>query len=200
VDYRAILERIRQTVDQDAYLPLADAVPSTQRDAMAEVQRALQQGDAAGARQRAAALHEAGRIDAVLYHSALHVIAASPQVRDFAEAAQQVALQELAAWQAGGASLATNLASVDRHRGVLAFLARHYDVALDYFSRAFEREHSAGNLANVLSTLIRLGEESEARELLVSVRSSFPVALRESLAQMIALDPDLALLRDPETP
>jgi hypothetical protein len=200
VDYRAILDRIRQSVDQDAYLPLADAVPPARRAAMAEVQRALQAGDPALARSRALELHARGDIDAVLLHSALHVIAASPHVRDYEEAARQVALQELAAWKLGGDSLPLHLASVDRHRGVLAFVHRHHEVALDYFSRAFEREHSAGNLANVLATLLRLGEEDEAQALMRSVRQSFPAPLRDALDQMIQQDPDLALLRPPESP
>jgi tetratricopeptide (TPR) repeat protein len=200
MDHRAILQRIRQSVDQQAYLPYADAVDPRQREAMLHIQQAIQATDfdASEARALAQRYHEAGAIDAVMLYSALHVIAASPQVRDYVEAARLVAQQELAAYELGGPGLAANLASVDRHRGVIAFLVGQNDVALDYFSRAFERQHTAGNLANVLATLVRLGDEAEARELLAAVRTSFPPGLAAALRDMIAADPDLALLRDSE--
>ena len=202
MDYRAILQRIRQTVDQQAYLPYADSVDPRQRDAMLQIQNALQAADFDADEVRALAhrLHEMGSIDEVMLCSALHVVAASPRVRDYAEAARMVAAQELAAYRLGGPALGVNLASVDRHRGVIAFLLGQNDVALDYFSRAFERQHTAGNLANVMATLLRLGEETEARELLADVCTSFPAALAAALEQMIATDPDLALLRDEEDP
>lgn len=199
MDYRAILQRIRQTVDQQAYLPYADQVDPQQREAMLRIQRAMQaSADADEVRALARRFHDDGAIDTVMLYSALHVIAASPSVRDYAEAARMVAAQELAAYEAGGPALSSNLASVDRHRGVIAFLLGQNDVALDYFSRAFERQHSAGNLANVLATLLRLGEEAEARELLTDVRRSFSAGLAETLDKMIAADPDLALLRSEE--
>ena len=88
-----------------------------------------------------------------------------------------------------------NLASGERHRGVLAFVQERYEVALDYFSRAFERQRSAGNLSNVLATLIRLGDISEARDLLSQVRGALPQPLVRDLERIIAADPDLALLR-----
>ena len=78
---------------------------------------------------------------------------------------------------------------------MLAFRLGSYEVALDYFSRAFERQRSAGNLSNVLATLIRLGDEGEARELLQQVQRSLPTALVTELNRLIALDPDLSLLR-----
>ena len=98
----------------------------------------------------------------------------------------------------GGPRLADNLASVDRHRGVLAFLQGHYGIALDYFSRAFERQHTSGNLANVLAALIRVGDLDEAKELLAQVRSALNPHLISSLNEMIDQDPDLSLLRAKE--
>jgi hypothetical protein len=68
-------------------------------------------------------------------------------------------------------------------------------VALDYFSRAFERQHTAGNLSNVLATLIRLGDVAEARALVRQVRDNLAPLLVADLNQMIDQDPDLALLR-----
>ena len=96
----------------------------------------------------------------------------------------------------GGPNLADNLASVDRHRGVLAFLLGQYEVAIDHFTRAFERQRSPGNLANVLATLLRLGDEDEARELLDQVQRAFEDDFVDALSDMIERDPDLALLRD----
>jgi tetratricopeptide (TPR) repeat protein len=101
----------------------------------------------------------------------------------------------MAAMALGGPRLQANLASVDRHRGVLAYLQGHYGVALDYFSRAFERQHTAGNLSNVLATLIRLGDVDEARALAKQVRSALAGDLISDLNQIIEQDPDLVLLR-----
>ena len=198
MDHQTLLDRILRTVDADAYLPLADAVDPGQRAAMAEIEAAMQAPDfeADAARALARGMYEAGRIDRVMLFSALHVIAASPRVRDYADAARMVAEQEHAAIEAGGPNLESHLASVDRHRGVLAFLMGRFEVALDYFSRAFERQRSAGNLANVLAALLRLGEEADARDLLTQVRANFPESLVDQLERMIAIDPDLALLRD----
>jgi tetratricopeptide (TPR) repeat protein len=84
---------------------------------------------------------------------------------------------------------------VDRHRGVLAYLRQHYEVALDYFARALERQRSAENFTNVLCTLLRLGDEDEARTLLVQARRSFPPQLVAEIDRNVAHDPDLSLLR-----
>lgn len=197
MNHQALLDRILKAVDQKAYLPLADVVDGRQREAMARVQAALQADDfdVVSAREMVRQMREDGKIDEPMMYSALHVIAASPQVRDYAEAARMVAEQEMAAMRAGGPGLDDHLASVDRHRGVLAFLMGNYEVALDYFTRAFERQRSAGNLANVLAALLRLGEEEDAVDLLEQMRSTFPPALVGALEEMIAIDPDLALLR-----
>ena len=127
--------------------------------------------------------------------SALHVVACHPRVADWEEAARLVGEQEFAALELGGPRLQDNLASVDRHRGVLAFLRGHYDVALDYFARALERQRSPENLQNVLCTLIRLGDEDDARDLLTRVRAAFPQDIVTALNHSIENDPDLALLR-----
>lgn len=197
MDYEALLDRILRSVDADAYLPLADVVAPDQRAALDEIGRALQQPgfDPQALRARVRALHAEGRLDEVNLYSALHVIAAHPRVDELDEAAAMAARQEMAALAAGGPRLQANLASVERHRGVIAFLGGHYDVALDYFSRAFERQRAAGNLANVLACLIRLGDEADARDLLHQVRGAFPRDLLLALDDMIARDPDLALLR-----
>jgi tetratricopeptide (TPR) repeat protein len=189
-------------VDADAYLPYADAVDPAQQQAMSEIEHVLSQPDFDPNRARSLVhgLHAGGRIDRVHKLSALHVIAASPKIADYDEAARLVAAQEQAAIELGGPRLQANLASVERHRGVLAFVQERYDVALDYFSRAFERQHSAGNLSNVLATLIRLGDIAEARDLLSQVRSSLPQPLVYDLERIIAADPDLALLQAEVSP
>jgi len=197
MDYAALFDRILTAVDETAYLPLADSVDPAQREAMGQVEAKLREPDfdPEEARDLARGLHQQGRIDEVMLLSALHVIAASPRVKDYVEAARLAAEQEMVSLRLRGPNLQANLASVDRHRGVLAFMMGAYDVALDYFTRAFERQHTPGNLANVMATLLRLGDEQEAAGLLDQVRSSFPAALVSALELMIAEDPDLALLR-----
>jgi tetratricopeptide (TPR) repeat protein len=198
MDYEALYERILRKVDGNAYLPWFDQVEEGQRAASSQLAKLMQEPgfDGATARALATQLHADGHIDEVVLHSTLHVIAASPHIRDFSEAARQIADQELAALSQGGPRLTANLASVDRHRGVLAFLMGNYDVALDYFSRAFERQRSAGNLSNVLASLLRLGDIDAARDLFRQVRASLPTQLVTELDHIVTLDPDLALLRE----
>ena len=197
MNYSAVLDRILATVDREAYLATSSHVDARYREALATVERMLQSEafDADVARTLARGLHAEGKLDRVHLLSALHVIAASPRVRDYSEAARLAGEQEQAALELGGPNLTANLASVDRHRGVLAFLQHHYEIALDHFTRAFERQRSALNLGNILCTLLRLHEVAEARELLAQVRAAFPVELVEELESFIATDPDLALLR-----
>ncbi|MEO0603080.1 MAG: hypothetical protein AAF211_16695, partial [Myxococcota bacterium] len=143
---------------------------------------------------------DAGHINRVLKLSALHLVACHPSVAEWEEAARLAGEQELAALELGGPDLDENLASVDRHRGVLGFLRGHYDVALDYFARAFERERSAENFTNILATMLRLGEEDEARDLLRDVEQAFPLPLIREIRANIDNDPDLALLRNGDRP
>lgn len=197
MDYNALFDRILGQVDQAAYMPLADAVDPEQHAAMKQIE-AMIRDPAAGAtdtERLIRRLHADGQIDRVHMLSAQHVLAASPKVGDFDAAAKHAAEQEMAAMAQGGPRLSANLASVDRHRGVIAFLQGHFGVALDYFSRAFERQHSAGNLSNVLACLLRLGDIDEARDLLHQVRSSLSSQLVADLNERINTDPDLALLR-----
>lgn len=200
MDYQAILDRILLTVDQAAYLTPVGHIDPEQREAMGQISQAIQARpfDPDAARALAQRLFSEDRIDRVMLLSALHVIAAHPAVADYAEAARLAGEQELAALELGGPNLAANLASADRHRGVIAFLRGHTVVALDYFSRALERERTAENLGNVLCALLKLGEEDDARGLLEQIRVAYPQRVAAELAQRIETDPDLALLRDEE--
>ena len=76
----------------------------------------------------------------------------------------------------------------------MALLQAQYELALDYFSRAFERQHTGENLGNVLCTLIRLGDVPEAQDLLDRVQSSFPLGMVREINDRIRRDPDLSLL------
>ena len=197
MDYQAILARILKQVDEQAYLTPFTHLPEEYRDAMAEVHRLLQAPDCDPAEVRAVVrrMYKDGRIDRVLQLSALHVIAASPKVQDWAEAARLVGEQEFAALELGGPHRDANLASVDRHRGVLAYLRGHYETALDYFTRSLERQRTAENFGNVLCSLLRVGEVDHAIALLTQIRGSLPAELVDRLNQMIERDPDLATLR-----
>lgn len=200
MDYQAILDRILNTVDHEAYLTPSSQVDPDQRAAMDLVARAMRSRDFDA--DHAVALIEKlfaeGRIDKVMRLSALHVVAAHPAVGDYAEAARLAGEQELAALELGGPNLQANLASADRHRGVVAFLRGHDVIALDYFSRALERERSAENLGNVLCALIRLGEVEDAANLVQQIREAYPTRVVSELTERIHQDPDLALLRDEE--
>jgi len=197
MNYQAILERILVAVDTASYLTPSAHVDARQRDAMALIAHQIQAPDFDPAATRALIrrFHTEGRIDEVMKLSALNVVAASPLVQDWEEAARLAGEQELAALRLGGPNLESNLASVDRHRGVLFFLQGSYEVALDYFTRAFERQRTAENIGNILCTLVRLGELAESSALVDQVRSSFPSQLVDELDARIEADPDLALLR-----
>ncbi len=202
MDLEALFDRILHAVDEQAYLTPAANVDPAQQQAMAEIGGAIQADDtdAEYLRGMIRRYHREGRIDRVMMLSALHVVAAHPSVADWAEAARLAAEQEQAAMELGGPRLQANLASVERHRGVTAFLQGHFEIALDYFSRAFERQHSAENLGNVLCCLLALGETDDALDLLGRVRRSLPTGLVAELEERIIRDPDLALLRNTELP
>ncbi|MCB9674060.1 MAG: hypothetical protein H6737_03030 [Alphaproteobacteria bacterium] len=197
MDFQQLFSRILQTVDEESYFTPVDHVDAGQRAAAEAFQKAIQQPDFDPAVVRALVdkLADRGHFDPVMRLSALHVVACHPRVRDYEEAARLVGEQEYAALELGGANLQANLASVDRHRGVLAFLKGHHEVALDYFARALERQRTAENVGNVLCTLCAMGEIEEAASLLGQVREAFPKALVDQLNDSISRDPDLAPLR-----
>ncbi len=197
VDYSALIDRILNTVDQRAYFTPTAHLASGKQKILPAFEEALASPDFDPDEVRAYVHreHQAGRIDQVVFLSALHAIACHPRVAEWEEAARLVGEQELAALELGGPRLQQNLASVDRHRGVLTFLRGHFEIALDYFARAFERERSAENLTNILCTMLRLGEEDEAWDLLREVRRVFPAPLVAEIEHSIQQDPDLALLR-----
>lgn len=197
-----LLQRIYDAVDAEAYSTSADHVDPRFREALAEVQRVLlpPDPDPRGASKLADRLFEAGHLDRAHHLMAQGVIAASPGVADYALAARLAAEQEQAVLAIGGPHLDTNLASVDRHRGVVAFLQGHDEVALDYFTRALERQRHPRNLGNILCALVRLGEIDDAAALLAQIRASFPAAMVADLDDMVAHDPDLAVLRSETSP
>ncbi len=202
MDLEALFDRILHAVDEQAYLTPSSHVEPAQQQAMAEIGAAVQAAELEPDAMRGMirSYYSRGRIDKVMMLSALHVVAAHPSVGDWAEAARLAGAQEQAAMDLGGPGLQHNLASVERHRGVLAYLQGHHEIALDYFSRAFERQRSAENLGNVLCTLLALGELRDARDLLVRVRRSFPGELVSRLDDRVLRDPDLAPLRDHRMP
>ena len=200
MNYRLLLDRILDTVDGQAYLTNTGHLEPRHRDAMDAIHRAIQAPDfdVDTVRRMAKQYLDDARINKVLYISALHVIAASPRVRDYQEASRLAGEQEFAALELGGPNMEAHLASVDRHRGVLAFLQGHSTVALDYFTRVLERERNADNYGNVLCALVKLAELDEAADLLSRIRNAFPTHMISALDERITHDPDLALLRDLE--
>lgn len=193
-----LLNRILSTVDQGAYLvPTASADPKY-RPLLDELLNRLTSPETSYEEitRLAHMFFENGDLDEYHYYSLRHVIAAHPRFSRLNEAAEMVGLQEIAAWGAPDSARSERLASVDRHRGVLAFLHRQFDVALDYFTRALEREHSIENLGNVLCSLLRLGEIQDAQTIVRRATQRFPTDRSHALCVRIQQDPDLAALRD----
>ena len=196
MNYQNVLARILATVDHNAYLIPTEHIQNHNRSGLQKVRKALVGNEPPEVvRALARRLHDEGHLDSVHYHSAMHVIAASPRVQNYTEAARCVADQEMAALDLGGPHLSDNLASVERHRGVLAFLQGHYAPALDYFTRALERQRTPENMGNVLCTLLRLGEFDEAERLLQHLTSALPQPFIQALWDRVNTDPDLAALR-----
>jgi len=197
MNVQSLLDRILDTVDSEAYLTPADQADPRYQAALDECLGML--GDERVPVQRirelAQAHHSAGKLDDYHFHSLMHVVAAHPRVQDFDEAARRIAMQEMAAYSSGGADLQHKLASVDRHRGVLAFVRGQYGVALDYLTRALERQRSVENLGNVLCALIRLGELDDATGIVTQARRNFPQDFVARLERRIDSDPDLIHLR-----
>lgn len=197
MNVQLLLDRILDSVDRDAYLTPADQADPRFQDALDELLAMLndERIPAGRIRELAETYRGTGRLDEYHLHSLLHVIAAHPRVKDYAEAARQIAMQEMAAYGSGAADLQHKLASVDRHRGVLAYLRGQYEVSLDYLTRALERQRSVENLGNVLCALIRLGELDEATGIVTQARSNFPASFVTDLDRRIESDPDLVHLR-----
>lgn len=192
-----ILDRILSTVDNEAYLTPHDQAEGRFKEPLDILLRMLNDDavDIATVRSLALSFHAEGKLDKVHLHSLLHVVAAHPRVKDYVEAARQIAEQEMAVYEMGGGNLDHHLASVDRHRGVLAFVQGRYAIALDYLTRAMERQRSVENLGNVLCALIRLGSEDEAREIVTQARTNLPHSFVTGLNARIDSDPDLLNLK-----
>lgn len=198
--YASILDRIRSTLASASYLVPPGSAPSEQREVMRQIGVAIEAGgDPELLRRKIHQLHAAGRIDRVMLLSALGVLAASPSVRDWEEAARLASQQEFAALEVEGPNRERYLASAYRHRGVITFLRGYYSAALDWFTRAFEREQTAENLGNILATLIRLGEVDEALTVRQAAVARLGVAGAAELEALIAADEDLARLRAVES-
>jgi hypothetical protein len=194
---REVLGRIRAALRTGSYLVPVRQVPASQRAHLAEIARGIADpsADPERLRTRIRQLQAAGRLDRIRTLSALAVLAASPLVRDHAEALRLVGQQELAALDEGGPDLDANLASVARHRGVTWFLLGRDEHALDWFTRAMERERSAENVGNVLAVLLRLGEVQEAEGLVAGMERVAGEGVVAELRARIAEDEDLTRLR-----
>ncbi|NCG19623.1 MAG: hypothetical protein GWP91_11505 [Rhodobacterales bacterium] len=194
---RSVLDRIHSAVSGGAYLVPARQLPAPWRQPMADLALSMASAnfDAEMAVLRVHSWHEQKRIDRIRMFSALSVIATHPDVRDYCEAARCISMQELLCLEAGGDDRDINLASVERHRGVLAFCMGRGRIALECFIRAWERERSPENLANILAAQLKIGDVIQAEALLQQVRERFPDALRDHLNMLIDVDDDLELLR-----
>ncbi len=191
------IRRIEEALARPCYLVPTKQVAGQYREALDQLARWMVQPDFDGelAVNRIRSWAEEGVLDAERMWSALSVVCTHPRVRDYREASRCIALQESAALDKGGRDLEAALASVERHRGVLAFCMGRPEVALECFVRALERERSSENLANVMAALCRTGEQAQAIGLLEHVRETFSEELVAELEGFIAVDEDLAGLR-----
>ncbi len=195
---RGLVARIRTAVSVGSYLAPTDRLPPAHRPHVDEIAAAMTApgADPDAIRIRIQQLHATGRIDRTTKLSALSVLAASPLVRDYTEAARLASQQELAALEEGGPWKEARLASAARHRGVVTFLLGHHAAALEWFTRALELERTPENVGNVLAVLLRLGELEEAWELTRSLRASLPEEVWRQLAERIERDEDLVRLAE----
>lgn len=192
---RNILERLHGAIQNGGdYLVPTDDLPIAEREDARRISKTLEEEGPERARLMVEELYRSGAIDRVRQLSALHVIAASPRVRDYREALRLAGLQEFAALERGR-DLERSLASVDRHRGVVAFLMGRFSVALEDFTRALERERSPENLGNVLAALLALGDRDEAEGMFRTVLLRFPTEFAEALLRRVRDDEDLRPLR-----
>lgn len=193
---REVLGRIRAALRSGTYLVPASHAPAGQRAALESVAVSLAEGvDPDRIRTRNRQLAAAGRLDPVMTLSALSVVAAHPAVRDYPEALRLAGQQELAALEPGAADRDLHLASVARHRGVVFFLLGHPAQALDWFTRALERQRSVENVGNVLAALLRLGDAPEAESVLTGMSRTLPPDQWAALRAHVASDDDLVRLR-----
>ncbi len=188
-----LIGRVKKVVERRSYLLPVDRVDPAIRAPVAEIAAMLRSSDAERWQidARIDAFRVSRELDDATAWSMRGIVAAHPRFQDYQDALRFAALQELAALAAGGDALRGRLASVDRHRGVVAFLMDQPDVALHQFTLALERERSAENLANVLCALVRIGDLESARELVADVRRAFPADVRAGVEWALANDTDL---------
>ena len=189
--------RIEEALARPGYFVPTDQVEDRFRDPLSRLADWMARPDFDGdlAEAMVRRWRDEGLLDDERMWSALSVVCTHPAVRRYQEASRCIALQESAALDRGGPELDRALASVERHRGVLAWSMGRPSVALECFVRALERERSAENLGNVLAALVKTGEIDHARGLLDQVRDSFPPTLSEALGHRVAVDDDLLALR-----
>lgn len=201
MDRDALFSRILHAVDRRAYFTPTASVEPGMREALDLVRAAMAEPDFAPDAVQALIddLHATGRIDTLRRLSASCVLASHPRVADYGRAAAICGEQQIEAMRLGGPLLDQHLASVERHRGVIAFLMGHPAVALDHFTSAFERQRTPENLGNVLASLCRTGDLDEADRVLVQARASLPVSFVKELDAIVDHDPDLAALRFQES-
>lgn len=189
--------RVAEALHRPSYLVPTGQVHARYRVPLARLSEWMARPDFDG--ELAMAMIQRWRDEGVLdderMWSAMSVVCTHPRVRQYREAARCIALQENAAMTQGGERLEAAMASVERHRGVLAFAMGRYEVALECFIRALERERTDENLGNVLVAMVRTGDVEQAEQLLEHVREHFPGDLTEALERRIDVDEDLEILR-----
>ena len=131
------LRRIEDALARPCYIVPTSQVEPRYRDALAQLARWMARPDFDGelAVGKIRDWAQEGVLDDERMWSALSVVCSHPRVRNYLEASKCIALQESAALDKGGQGLDSAMASVERHRGVLAFCMGRPEVALECFIR-----------------------------------------------------------------
>lgn len=196
MDYASLIDQVLHTINVAAHQTPASDLPPHEREAAGRVQQMLHEAPGPdGARKLAHQLFDTGLISKAMLLSLLCLIAYNPQVRDYTTAARLADELEAEAQSLTEPERSLRQAAVHRHRGSIAAFQDRVREALEEDTKALECWHSAQNLANVLSDLVRLGARREASELLEQIRTEDRADLVAELNTMVREDPDLALLR-----
>lgn len=193
--YPSIEARVRQILAQRAYVGrVIEDGPDP--EASGALYRAAFDGVTSPDEVRALveAHHAQGRIGLLARLEWLTLLASRPDVQDWPGAMRLLGEMERLTWTMDDERRNQNLASIARHRGVVAYLEGHYSVALEYFLDAVNRVLTLPNIHNLLCVTLRLSGRDAAQGLYAYIQSLIPEDAARDLAERIHQDPDLILL------
>lgn len=199
-----IVEDILLHLQTAAFFASEARVPTEQAEGCASIAHAHRQigmkEDALEVRKLIESLYDEAKIDYIRRLSSHASVSNDPKVKDFDASERYTTEMERAVREVGGPRLGIDLSAVERHRGVRSYQMKKYAKALEHFDRSLGYHLTGENIANVLCTLLRMGEVKEARLILRSVRDEVERGGRAKtvvaeLNEYVQKDPDLLVLR-----